>query len=127
MIDKLILIVDDSKTVRASLDYTLGKVGYQVVTCEDGQMALSKLDHLFKEGQRPAMIITDINMPVMDGITFIKKVKQQSVFKFIPILVLTTESQEHKKLEGKRAGASGWLIKPFKAEQLETVVKKFVK
>jgi two-component system chemotaxis response regulator CheY len=78
------------------------------------------------EGKHVAMIISDINMPVMDGIAFIKEVKK-TPFKYTPILVLTTESQEDKKMEGKKAGASGWLVKPFKPEQLINVTKKFVR
>ncbi|HPV20452.1 MAG TPA: response regulator, partial [bacterium] len=77
-------------------------------------------------GEKVDMIISDINMPVMDGITFIKEVKKGD-FRFIPILILTTESENSKKMEGKAAGASGWLVKPFKPEQLVWVVKKFVR
>ncbi len=124
---KLIFVVDDSKTVRASLEYTLGKGGFEVVSAEDGQDGLNGLNRLTDKNKRPAMIITDINMPVMDGITFIKEVKKKNNFKFIPILVLTTESQQEKKSEGKQAGAAGWLVKPFKPEQLIAIVKKFVK
>ena len=124
---KLIFVVDDSKTVRASLEYTLKKGGYEVVAAVDGQDGLDKLQRLQKKGQLPEMIITDINMPRMDGITFIHEVKKRPKWKFLPILVLTTESQQSKKMEGKRAGASGWLVKPFKPEQLIGVVRKFVK
>jgi len=124
---RLVFVVDDSKTVRASLEYTLGKEGYEVVSAEDGLDGVTKLEALQKQGKRPAMIITDVNMPRMDGITFICEVKKKIAFKFIPILVLTTESQEQKKMEGKNAGASGWLVKPFKPEQLIGVVKKFVR
>ena len=124
---KLIFAVDDSKTVRASLKYTLEKNGYEVMLAEDGAEGVKALEEMKKQGQKPAMIITDINMPQMDGITFIKEVKQMSTFKFIPILVLTTESQEAKKMEGKKAGATGWLVKPFKPEQLINVVQKLVK
>lgn len=123
----LIFVVDDSKTVRASLEYTLGKGGFDVASAENGSDGINRLEQLGKQGKRPAMIITDINMPVMDGITFIKEVKKNPTFKFIPILVLTTESQQEKKMEGKNAGAAGWLVKPFKPEQLIGVVKKFVK
>ncbi|MFW6271297.1 MAG: response regulator [Bacillota bacterium] len=122
--DKTILAVDDSKTVRSSVQYTLSKNGYNVELAENGQKALDLLDDI---QNKPKMIITDINMPVMDGITFIKQVKQKTSFKFIPILVLTTESQQDKKMEGKKAGAAGWLVKPFKKEQLLKVVQKFVK
>lgn len=124
---KLILVVDDSKTVRASLEYTLGKAGYDVVSANDGTDGLRRLNELKKKGKRPAMIISDINMPEMDGITFVKEVKKSPTFKFLPILILTTESQMEKKMEGKRAGAAGWLVKPFQPNQLIGVLKKFVK
>ncbi len=124
---RLIYVVDDSRTVRASLEYTLGKAGYEVVSAVDGLDGKQKLEKLNKEGKRPAMIITDVNMPNMDGITFIKEVKKNAALKFIPILVLTTESQDTKKNEGKNAGAAGWLVKPFNPEQLLGVVKKFVR
>lgn len=124
---KCILIVDDSNTIRASVQYTLQKEQYQVEVAVDGQDGLAKLAALEKQGKRPAMIISDVNMPRMDGITFIKEVKKQAAFKFVPILVLTTESQDQKKMEGKAAGASGWLVKPFSPDQLIGVVKKFVR
>ncbi|MFW5787138.1 MAG: response regulator [Halanaerobiales bacterium] len=125
--NKLILAVDDSRTVRASLQYTLSKNGYEVELAENGQEGLELLHDLSDKRKKPAMIISDINMPVMDGIEFIKEVKSKIKFKFIPILVLTTESQKKKKMEGKEAGAAGWLVKPFEEEQLLGVVKKFVK
>ena len=124
---KLIFAVDDSKTVRASLKYTLEKNNYEVMLAENGAEGVEFLEGLEAKGQKPAMIITDINMPKMDGITFIKEVKKMSSFKFLPILVLTTESQESKKMEGKKAGATGWLVKPFKPEQLINVVQKLAK
>ncbi|MCK8816825.1 response regulator [Natroniella sulfidigena] len=124
---KLIVAVDDSKTIRASLEYTLTKEGYEVVLAKDGQEGVEKLKELKEELKKPAMIITDINMPRMDGIEFIKEAKKMSFFKFTPILVLTTESQDKKKMEGKKAGAAGWLVKPFKQEQLLGVIQKFVK
>ncbi len=124
---KLIFVVDDSNTVRASLKYTLEKNGYEVVAAEDGKDGLEKLQEVSSQRKIPAMIISDINMPHLDGIGFIKEVKKNQQFKFVPILVLTTESQDQKKMEGKQAGAAGWLVKPFKPEQLMGVVKKFVK
>lgn len=124
---KIVFIVDDSVTVRASVEYTLKKAGYTVMSAVDGQDGIEKLEQLEKQGKRPAMIISDINMPRLDGIGFIKAIKQKPAFKFIPVLVLTTESQESKKMEGKQAGAAGWLVKPFQPEQLVGVVKKFVR
>lgn len=124
---KKIMIVDDSKTIRSSVEYTLTKEGYEVLTAEDGQDGLEKLKDNSSRQERPEMIITDINMPRMDGIEFIEEVKQDSNFKFIPILVLTTESQDQMKEKGKQAGAAGWLVKPFEPQQLLDVVAKFVK
>jgi len=93
---------------------------------KNGEEGLAKLLENKRTGEKVDMIISDINMPVMDGITFIKEVKKGD-FRFIPILILTTESENSKKMEGKAAGASGWLVKPFKPEQLVWVVKKFVR
>ncbi|TDX47826.1 response regulator [Orenia marismortui] len=124
---KRILVADDSKTVRSSVKYTLTKEGYDVILAENGQDALDKLAENSSLNERPKMIITDVNMPKMDGITFTKEVKKDRNFKFIPILILTTESQDKMKEEGKQAGAAGWLVKPFNPEQLIGVVKKFVR
>jgi len=124
--NKLILIVDDSATLRMSVEMTLKGAGFEVVQAQNGQEGLSTLQRLGAANRQPAMIISDVNMPVMDGITFIKEVKQ-TPFRYVPILVLTTEREDSKKLEGKRAGASGWLVKPFKPETLLTVVRKFTR
>ena len=121
-----VLVVDDSATLRASVNYTLKEAGFETINAVNGADGLEKLNQAMKDGENIGMIISDINMPIMDGITFIKEVKK-TPFKFTPILVLTTESQEEKKLEGKKAGASGWLVKPFKPEQLIYVTKKFVR
>lgn len=122
---KVIMIVDDSSTLRASVEFTLKEAGYTVVQAEDGAAALAALKSYEGRESEMGMIITDINMPTMDGIALIREVKK-TAFKFTPILVLTTESQESRKLEGKEAGASGWLVKPFKPEQLMGVVSKFL-
>jgi two-component system, chemotaxis family, chemotaxis protein CheY len=119
-----VLIVDDSTTLRTSVAFTLSAAGYEVVSAVDGKDGLQKLGAVDKN--RLGMIITDINMPNMDGISFIHEVKK-TAFRFVPILVLTTESQESRKMEGKTAGASGWLVKPFKPDQLLAVVSKFTK
>jgi len=123
---KTILIVDDSATLRASVNFVLTDAGYEVIQAKDGQEGLEKLEECKRSERKMNMIISDINMPVMDGITFIKDVKKGD-FRFVPILILTTESENAKKMEGKAAGASGWLVKPFKPEQLLWVVKKFVR
>lgn len=121
---KPVLIVDDSATVQASVDFTLKQESYPVLKANNGREALDLLSGLTKEGSDLGMIITDVNMPVMDGISFIREVKH-TPFKFIPILVLTTESEEDKKSAGRDAGASGWLVKPFSPNQLLEVVAKF--
>lgn len=119
---KTILIVDDSNTARASVEYTLKKGSYEVLSAYDGTTGLEVL------GKSPTidMIITDLNMPKMDGIEFIKNVRKFDQYKYTPILMLTTESQDEKKMEGKAAGASGWLVKPFNPTQLLDVVKRFL-
>jgi two-component system chemotaxis response regulator CheY len=123
---KKILVVDDSATLRASVNYTLKEAGFETINAVNGADGLAKLSDANKKGEEIGMIISDINMPVMDGITFIKEVKK-TPFRFLPILVLTTESQEDMKMKGKQAGASGWLVKPFKPEQLVYVTKKFMR
>lgn len=120
---KKILIIDDSKSLRSAAEFTLKSAGYDTVQAGDGVEGLKALKNISQT--ELGMIITDINMPNMDGITFIKEVKKTE-YKFIPILVLTTEAQEDMKKEGQSAGASGWLVKPFNSEQLINIVEKFV-
>ena len=115
---KCILVVDDSETVRQVLQLTLANAGFDVVEAEDGLEALDKLAHNSVD-----MMITDLNMPNMDGLDLIKKVREDGTHRFTPIVMLTTESSEEKKLAGREAGASGWIVKPFKPEQLLKVVK----
>lgn len=115
---KCILVVDDSETVRQVLQMTLANAGFDVVEAEDGVDALNKLS-----GGPVDMLITDLNMPNMDGLELIKKVRKEGAYRFTPIVMLTTESSEEKKLAGREAGASGWIVKPFKPEQLLKVVK----
>ncbi len=116
---KIIMTVDDSQSVRQMVSFTLKEAGYGVLQAADGEDALMKLD-----GMEVHMIITDLNMPNLDGLGLIRAVRGQSAYKFIPIIMLTTESQVEKKQEGKAAGATGWIVKPFKPEQLLAVVKK---
>ena len=123
---KIVMIVDDSATLRASVNFVLTDAGLEVVQAVDGLDGLEKLKEISIKGGKVDMIISDINMPNLYVIGFIKEVKKGD-FKFVPILVLTTESENAKKMEGKAAGASGWLVKPFKPEQLLWVVKKFVR
>jgi two-component system chemotaxis response regulator CheY len=116
---KVIMTADDSVSVRQMVAFTLRNAGHDVVEAENGRDALNKLN-----GTNVNMLITDLNMPNMDGIELIKKVRAKQRFKFMPIIMLTTESQDAKKKEGKAAGATGWIVKPFKPEQLVAVVKK---
>ncbi len=116
---KIIMTVDDSASVRQMVSFTLKQAGYQVVEAVDGKDALSKL-----HGAAVQMVLTDLNMPNMNGIELIRNVRADPGCKFIPIVMLTTESQAEMKQEGKAAGATGWIVKPFKPEQLLAVVKK---
>ncbi len=119
---KTILIVDDSASMRQLVTFALKSAGYEVIAAVHGKDGLEKL----KAG-KVDMIVTDLNMPEMDGIELIKNVRKNPASKFTPIVMLTTESQDTRKQEGKSAGASGWLVKPFKPEELVEVVKKFVR
>ena len=116
---KTIMIVDDSSSMRMVVTIALKGAGYDVLEGRDGQDALSKLT-----GQKVHLIISDVNMPIMDGISFVKAVKQLPAYKFTPIIMLTTESEESKKREGQAAGAKAWVVKPFKPEQLLGAVQK---
>ena len=116
---KRIMTVDDSASVRQMVSFTLKDAGYDVVEAVDGKDALGKIN-----GAGVNMVITDLNMPNMDGISLIRELRGQAAYKFIPIIMLTTESQDTKKQEGKSAGATGWIVKPFKADQLLAVVRK---
>jgi two-component system, chemotaxis family, chemotaxis protein CheY len=116
---KRALTVDDSKTMRDMVSYTLKNIGFEVIEAEDGQAALNVLN-----GQKVDVIITDLNMPVMDGITLIRNLRMKPEYKFVPILMLTTESDATKKDEGKNAGATGWIVKPFNPEKLVQVVQR---
>jgi two-component system chemotaxis response regulator CheY len=115
-----ILVVDDSVTMLLSLKTTLAMHGFQVETANQGQAALDKL----KSGLKPNLILTDINMPIMGGMELIGKVRALPGFRFIPILTLTTESEAAKRDEGKRIGATGWLVKPIAGDDLIKVIKK---
>lgn len=118
---KTIMIVDDSASIRQVVNITLTGAGYQVIQAQDGQDALSKLD-----GQRVHLIISDVNMPVMDGLSFLKTLKEQAAYKFTPVIMLTTEGAEEKKAQGRAAGARAWMIKPFKPEQLLAAANKLI-
>jgi len=115
---KRVMAVDDSATVRQVLQMTLEGAGYEVIEAVDGKDALDKL-----RVHQVDMMVTDLNMPNMDGIDLIRQVRQNPGNRFMPIIMLTTESQPEKKQIGKAAGASGWIVKPFKPEQLLAVVR----
>lgn len=117
--NKTIMTVDDSASVRQMVGFTLREAGYDVIEACDGKDALSKI-----QGANLNLVVTDLNMPNMDGIELIKSLRANPAHKFVPIIMLTTESQNEKKMEGKSAGATGWIVKPFKPEQLVAVIKK---
>jgi two-component system, chemotaxis family, chemotaxis protein CheY len=119
---KKILSVDDSASIRQMVSFTLRKAGYEVVEAVDGRDGLAKLgDEKFD------LVITDLNMPNMDGIQLIAAARKTSGYGFTPILMLTTESQAEKKDAGRKAGATGWIVKPFNADQLLAVAQKLIR
>lgn len=118
---KTIMIVDDSASLRQVVSIALKGAGFDVLEACDGQDALSKLN-----GQKIHLIISDVNMPNMDGISFVKEAKKLADYKFTPIIMLTTESQEAKKSEGQAAGAKAWVVKPFQPAQMLTAVSKLI-
>jgi two-component system, chemotaxis family, chemotaxis protein CheY len=117
---KKIMVVDDSSSIRALIASALNKEGYDVLEAEDGADALEKL---IDQANSVDMMITDLNMPRLDGIHLIERFRKIPGYRFIPVVMLTTESQEEKRREGKAAGASAWLTKPFKPEQLLGLVR----
>ncbi|BDI30599.1 MAG: response regulator [Capsulimonas sp.] len=119
---KTALIVDDSTSMRQMVGFTLKGAGFTVLEGGNGQEALAKLASA--PGGKVDLIITDLNMPVMDGLTFIKEARTKAGLRFTPILMLTTESGDGRKAEGKAAGATGWIVKPFHPEQLLKVIEK---
>jgi len=114
-----ILAVDDSASMRQMVSFTLKGAGYEVVEAVDGKDALQKA-----QAGKADLVLTDVNMPNMDGISLVKHLRSLPNYKFTPILLLTTESAPEKKQEGKTAGATGWLVKPFNPDQLLTTIKK---
>ncbi len=114
-----ILAVDDSASMRQMVSFTLKGAGYDVVEAADGKDALDKA-----KGQQFDLVISDVNMPIMDGITLIKELRALTEYKFIPLLMLTTESGDDKKIQGKSAGATGWIVKPFNPDQLLATINK---
>lgn len=118
---KTIMIVDDSASLRQVVAIALKGAGYETIEACDGKDALGKMT-----GQKIHLIISDVNMPNMDGITFVKNVKQMANYKFTPIIMLTTESQDDKKKEGQAAGAKAWVVKPFQPQQMLDAVSKLI-
>ena len=116
---KTIMIVDDSASIRTVVGIALRGEGYAVIEAINGQDAINKLT-----GQKVNLIISDVNMPIMDGITFVKQVKTMAAYRFTPIIMLTTESDESKKREGQAAGAKAWVVKPFQPDQLIGAVQR---
>lgn len=119
---KTLLVVDDSSSMRQLVTFAVKNAGFGIETAASGIEAVEKL-----AGQTFDMVITDLNMPGMDGIELIRAIRALPEYKFVPIIMLTTESQEEKKREGRAAGASGWILKPFSADRLLDVVGRFVK
>ena len=113
------LVVDDSVTIRQMVSYTLKQAGFAVVEAVDGQDGLERLD-----GARVDLIVTDLNMPRLDGIGFIRRLRGRPASKYTPVLMLTTESQESKRQEGRAAGATAWIVKPFHPDRLLQVIGK---
>ncbi|MCU0703343.1 MAG: response regulator [Fimbriiglobus sp.] len=118
---KTVLVVDDSPTLRRMLTDTLHEAGYEVVQAINGADALERAN-----GRAFHLVITDFNMPVMNGPALITRLRATAAFKFTPILVLTTESSTERKGEGKAAGATGWMVKPFDPDRLVQVVRRLV-
>lgn len=116
---KCALTVDDSKTMRDMVSFTLKGAGFSVLEAEDGRHALSVV-----QGKKVDVVITDINMPNMDGVTLVRELRAKAEFKSTPILILTTEGGDDKKASGKAAGATGWIVKPFAPDKLLAVVNK---
>jgi len=118
---KTIMVIDDSEVIRQVVTETLKSAGYNTIQAEDGVDALSKL-----KGKQVHLMICDVNMPNMDGITFIKEVKKLDEHKFTPIIMLTTVMSEEKKAEGRAAGARAWMVKPFQPDQMLSAVAKLI-
>jgi len=117
---KTIMVVDDSSSLRQVVRMALESAGYQVLEAGDGQAALALLD-----GRQINMVVCDVNMPKLDGISFVKQAKQLPAYRFLPVLMLTTESSEEKKQAGKAAGAKAWMLKPFSPSSMLAAVAKF--
>ena len=118
---KTVMIVDDSASLRQVVNIALSGAGYTVIEACDGRDALGKLN-----GDKIHLVISDVNMPNMDGISFVKELKKLANYKFTPVIMLTTESQESKKAEGQAAGAKAWVVKPFQPQTMLAAVSKLI-
>jgi two-component system chemotaxis response regulator CheY len=116
---KTVITVDDSMSIRETVKMTLQSAGYQVLTADDGVKGLSLCQQ-----QKADLVVTDLNMPNMDGITLIARLRALAQYRFTPILMLTTESQDDKKVAGRKAGATGWVVKPFDPARFVAVIQK---
>ncbi len=121
---RVILVVDDSPTMRGMVSHALNEAGFETKEAENGKDALIKLTMMEDGGTKPDVIVTDINMPEMDGIELVKEIRKLSAFKHVPVLVLTTDNTDEKKEVGRAAGATGWLVKPFDSELILKVIRK---
>ena len=117
-----VLVVDDSNSIRDMVSFTLKSAGYDVIEAKDGVEGLSKA-----QGGGIDLVISDVNMPNMDGISLCQELRKLPAFKFTPILMLTTESSGDMKMKGKEAGATGWLVKPFNPEKLLSTIKRVIR
>ncbi|HEX5355833.1 MAG TPA: response regulator [Aquabacterium sp.] len=118
---KTILVVDDSSSLRTAVRIALSGAGFDVIEAEDGKQALTRLD-----GRKYHLVISDVNMPNLDGFGFVAAMKQMPAYKYTPVIMLTTEAGDDKKEKGKAAGAKAWIVKPFLPPQLLSVVSKLV-
>lgn len=118
---KTVLVLDDSPSIRQVVRLTLTRAGYQIVEAADGVQALEKVS-----AEHIDLIVSDLNMPKMDGLTFVARLRERPDGKFLPVIMLTTESDEDKKLEAKNLGVQAWFVKPFEPEKLVSIVKRLI-
>lgn len=121
---RVILVVDDSPTMRGMVSHALNEAGFETKEAENGKDALIKLTMMEEGGTKPDVIVTDVNMPEMDGIELVREIRKLAAFKHVPVLVLTTDNTDEKKEVGRNAGATGWLVKPFDSELILKVIRK---
>jgi len=118
---KTVLIVDDAAAIRATVTIALQSAGYQVIEASDGNDALAKI-----AGKKIHLVISDVNMPGMDGITLLKRLKEQPLTKYVPVIMLTTEGSDEKKMQGREAGARAWIVKPFNPAKMLDAVSRLI-